>query len=159
MVQLAKEQRYLTVSDKLYGELIGRWMIVEITEKRHLFIKHFTVLNPHRNRYMLMQLVLSDFKQGRCFEAVYEGHARLTRWVEQVEIDGIPYPKLSVNNGCFDVLQWQVFGEMSYVTAIDLGREKFFDFLVHEKFVSPEELRDVVDKGVNAQSEWLKAVL
>ncbi|KPV44406.1 hypothetical protein [Alicyclobacillus ferrooxydans] len=157
-VNISQAQKDLLIDEKYYGELINVWMVAQYSKDKHLFVKHFHQYNPFRNRYMLMQLILVDFKQGLCLEGVYEGSARMTKWIERVEIDGVPYPKLTVNNGCFNVLQWNVYGQTQYVTAQDMGRDHFLNFIVEAKFVLKSELDEILHSGLEARKEWIRAI-
>ena len=149
----------MKVDDKQYGDILYQWLLVPVQDHGHLFVRHFHKLNPNRNRYMLMQVVLSDFKRGHIWEGVYESRTRNTHWVESVTVDGITYPKLCFNNGGFEVLQWNIDGQMTYLSAMDLGREKFLSLLASEEFAPEDEVQRIVTEGIQAQPSWIHAIL
>ncbi len=159
MLAVSKEQYKIEVSEQCFVDLLDRWVIAELQPNRFMFIKHFFALNPWRKRKMLMQLFISGFPNGKFMEGVFEAHARMPYWVSQVEVNGIPYPKLALQNGCFDVLELDIDNKRRYVTTRDLGQSKFFQVLVENKFASQKELDDITLQGISCQNDWIQVLL
>ena len=159
MLAISNEQFQVHVTDETYADLLFRWVVCEIRPNKYLFFKHFNAYNPIRKRHMLMQLVVSGFEDGYFMEAVFEAKARLSHWVKMINVNGIPYPKLMLQNGFFDILNLEVGGKSTCVSSKALGRDSFFNLLVDYHYVSREEIENITKNGIRAFDQWVQIKL
>lgn len=97
---ILKKSDSIMITEDIYSDLLDRWAI---DDQRAIFVKHCRFKHPIKNRFMIMQIIISKTKKGKIYEGVFEGNAILRNWVhmEYSEKFEMKIPKINLCDGNF----------------------------------------------------------
>lgn len=135
------------ISDDLYYDLLDRWAMVDHGNGRRLFVKHCRFQHPIKRRFMIMQIMVANYKAGIRWEGIFEGRSHLSNWVsmEYSQHHKMEIPKINLCNGNFAPTELEYDNAKLHFSYLSLKNAKvnpeiLYRAMDYHKFASLHEI-------------------